>query len=139
MEKELKECKDDSVENENIMLQVKDRFYEKIKESCEYLQAQIDELKNMRNINSHNASNFVSHEKTKIKIPIPSFKGTDQERPVTFLNELDKYIEFMKIQPTESIQIVSQTLEGVAKDWWYVYESDVQGYEQFKDIFKDRF
>ena len=45
----------------------------------------------------------------------------------------------MKIHPTESIQIVYQALVGIAKDWWYVYESDVREYEQFKDLFKDRF
>ena len=62
-----------------------------------------------------------------------------QERPIKFLNDLDKYIEFMRIHPAESIQIVSQALEGIAKDWWYVYESDVQEYEQFEGLFKDRF
>ena len=40
---------------------------------------------------------------------------------------------------SEIIQIVSQVLEGLAKDWWYVYESEVQGYGQFKGLFKDRF
>ena len=45
----------------------------------------------------------------------------------------------MKFNERDSIQIVSQALEGVAKDWWYVYESDVQEYEQFKELFKDRF
>ena len=45
----------------------------------------------------------------------------------------------MKFDERDSIQIVSQALEGVAKDWWYVYESEVQGYEQFKELFKDRF
>ena len=45
----------------------------------------------------------------------------------------------MKFDERDSIQIVSQALEGVAKDWWYVYESDVQGFEQFKELYKDRF
>ena len=45
----------------------------------------------------------------------------------------------MKFDERGSIQIVSQALLGVAKDWWYVYESNVQGYEQFKELFKDRF
>ena len=45
----------------------------------------------------------------------------------------------MKINSVESIQIVSQALEGIAKDWWYIHESEVFEYEQFKDLFKDRF
>ena len=45
----------------------------------------------------------------------------------------------MKINSVESIQIVSQALERIAKDWWYIHESDVLGYEQFKNLFEDRF
>ena len=45
----------------------------------------------------------------------------------------------MKINSIESIQIVSQVLKGIAKDWWYIHESDVLEYEQFKDLFKDKF
>ena len=45
----------------------------------------------------------------------------------------------MRISPAESIQIVSQALGGIAKDWWYVYESNVREYTQFKDLFKDGF
>ena len=36
--------------------------------------------------------------------------------PVKFLNDLDRYISFMKIDARESIQIVSQALEGSTKD-----------------------
>ena len=64
------------------------------------------------------------------------FRGTDQERPVRFLNDLDRYIKFMRIDSIESVQIVSQALE---KDWWYIHKSDVWEYEQFKSLFKDRF
>ena len=30
-------------------------------------------------------------------------------------------------------------MDGIAKDWWYIHESDVRGYDQFKSLFKDRF
>ena len=45
----------------------------------------------------------------------------------------------MKIDARESIQIDSQAFEGIAKDWWYIYESDVLEYEQFKNMFNNRF
>ena len=64
------------------------------------------------------------------------FRGTDQERPVKFLNDLDRYITFMRIDSIESVQIVSQALDGIAKDWWYIHESDVRVYEQFKSYLK---
>ena len=44
----------------------------------------------------------------------------------------------MKINSIEGIQIVSQALEGIAKDWWYIQDSDVFEYEQFKDLLRDR-
>ena len=45
----------------------------------------------------------------------------------------------MKIDARESIQIVLQALEESANDWCYIHESDVLEYEQFKNMFKDRF
>ena len=72
-------------------------------------------------------------------IKIPIFKGTDQERPIKFLNDLEKYIAFMKIDGRESIQIVSPALEAAAKDWWYIHETDVLEYDQFKNLFNERF
>ena len=45
----------------------------------------------------------------------------------------------MKINERESIQIVSQALETAAKDWWYIHENDVLEYDQFKNLFKERF
>ena len=45
----------------------------------------------------------------------------------------------MKINLTERIQIVSQSLEEIAKDWWYFHETDLCEYDQFKELFKDRF
>ena len=125
-------------EKGNLIITVKDNILQKLDDSFSELQWQIDELKKTKTIDSGNVS-LITPEKSRIKIPVPSFKGTDQERPIKFLNDLDKYILLMKIDERDSIQIVSQTLEGVAKDWWYVYESDVQGYEQFKGLFKDRF
>ena len=73
---ELKECKDKFAENNNIILQVKDRFFEKIKKRCENLQAQIDELRMINNSteNSNNTSNFANSEKVKIKYRFPLLK-----------------------------------------------------------------
>ena len=43
------------------------------------------------------------------------FRGTDEERPLKFLNDLDRST-FMRIDSIESVQIVSQALDGIAKD-----------------------
>ena len=103
------------------------------------LQWQIVELKKTKTIDNRGNVGLIIPEKSRITIPVPSFKGTDQERPIKFFNDIDKYILLIKFDERDSIQIASQALEGVAKDWWYVYESDVLGYEQFKELFKDRF
>ena len=136
--KDVKEFKE-VVENDNLIITVKGNILQKLDDSFSELQWQIDELKKTKTIDNSGNVSLITPEKSRIKVPVPSFKGTDQERPIKFLNDLDKYILLMKFDERDSIQIVSQALEGVAKDWWYVYESDVQGYEQFKELFKDRF
>ena len=45
----------------------------------------------------------------------------------------------MKIDGRESMQIVSQALEAAAKDWWYFHETVILEYNQFKNLFKERF
>ena len=124
--RELKDFKD-LVNNDSLIIEVKDNLLIKLNGSCNDLQSQIDELRTSRIINNGiNGNNLtLNSEKSKIKIPIPIFKGTDQERPIKFLNDLEKYIAFMQIDERESIQIVSQALEAAAKDWWYIHETNV--------------
>ena len=121
---------------ENNTIHELHNLLEKLKECCEELQLQIEELKKSK---SNNNYSNLSIEKSKIKIPIRSFKGTDMERPVKFMNELDRYISFIKINSTERIPIISQSLEEIAKDWSYIHQTDVCEYDQFKELFKDRF
>ena len=140
MSRELKDFKD-FVDNDNLIIEVKDNLLIKLNESCNDLQSQIAQLRKSRvNNNGINVNNLtLNSEKTKIKIPIPIFEGTDQERPIKFLNDLEKYIAFMKIDGRESIQIVSQALETAAKYCWYIHETNVLEYDQFKNLFKERF
>ena len=140
LDRELQNFKEE-VEDDDLVIQVKDNILKKLNENYEEIQLQIKELEKFK-INHNNTSNVNSGlnvEKAKIKIPIRMFRCTDQERPVKFLNDLDRYITFMRIDSIESVQIVSQALDGIAKDWWYIHESDVRGYDQFKSLFKDRF
>ena len=114
------------VDNDNLIIIVKDNILQKLDDSFSELQWQIDQLKKTKTIDNSRNVSLITPEKSRIKIPVPSFKGTDQERPIKFWNYLDKYILLMKFDERDSIQIVSQASEGVAKDWWYVYESVVQ-------------
>lgn len=101
---------------------------------------EIQEIKNCIRNQSLIISSSPNHDiSSKLKFPPPSFKGLDTERPIKFLNDLDNYITLKKLSPDESVKILSQTLDGEAKDWWYVHESDVKTYDEFKLLFKDRF
>ena len=75
MNHELLEIKE-MVENDNLILEVKDNLLKNLKESCEELQLHIEELKKSKSNNNDSKANV---EKSRLKIPIPSFKGTDQE------------------------------------------------------------
>ena len=106
------------VEDDDLVIKVKDNILKKLNENYEEIQLQIKELEKFR-VNHNHTSNVYSClnvEKAKIKIPIPMFRSTDQKRPVKFLNDLDRYITFMRIDSIESVQIVSHALDGIAKD-----------------------
>ena len=42
----------------------------------------------------------------------------------------------MRIDSIESVQIVSQALDGIAKDWWYIHESDVRSMNNLKNYLR---
>ena len=116
VDRELQNFKE-VVEEDDLVIKVKDNILKKLNENYEEIHLQIKELEKFK-VNHNHTSNVNSGfnvEKSKIKIPIPMFRGTDQERPVKFLNDLDRYITFMKIDSIESVQIVSQALDGIAK------------------------
>ena len=89
----------------------------KLNENYEEIHIQIKELEKFKVNHNHNSNvnSGLNVEKAKIKFPIPIFRGTHQERPVKFLNDLDRYITFMKIDSIESVQIVSQALDEIAR------------------------
>ena len=91
------------VENHNLIITVKDNILQKLDDSFSDLQWQIDELKKTKTIDNSGNVSLIVPEKSRIKIPVPSFKGTDQERPIKFLNDLDKYILLMKFDERDSI------------------------------------
>lgn len=76
---------------------------------------------------------------SKIKIPFPTFKGFETERPVKFLIDLNTYLRVKKIAENERLSLVLQTLKDIAKDWWFVIADNTNNYNQFKSLFKERY
>ena len=60
---------------------------------------QIKELEKFKVNHNHtnNVKSGLNVEKEKIKISIPMFMSTDQEWPVKFLNDLDRYIHLWEL------------------------------------------
>ena len=96
------------VEDDDLVIKVKDNILKNLNGNYEEIQLQIMELEKFKVNNNHTSyvNSCSNVEKAKIKIRIPMFSGTDQERPVKFLNDLDRYITFMTIDSIESVQIV---------------------------------
>ena len=91
VDRELQNFKE-VVVDDDLVIKVKDNILKKLNENYEEMQLQIKELEKFKVNHSHtsNVNSGLNVEKTKIKIPIPMFRGTDQERPVKFLNDLDR-------------------------------------------------
>ena len=81
VDRELQNFKE-VVEDDDLVIKVKNNILKKLNEN--YEEIQIKELEKFK-VNHNHTSNINSGfnvEKAKIKIPIPMFRGTDQERPV---------------------------------------------------------
>lgn len=75
----------------------------------------------------------------RLKFKPPTFKGDAREKPMKFLSELRKYIDVTNPEFREAMYLISQTLEGPAKDWWYLMENNVVDINDFERKFKERF
>ena len=45
----------------------------------------------------------------------------------------------MKPNFEQLLCLISQALEGDAKDWWYLQEAEIDSYDQFKQRFRERY
>ena len=73
----------------------------------------------------------VSEASHKIKLDIPKFRGLENERPIKFLSEFEKYINLVQPNFDQLLCVISQALEDEAREWWYVQETEIEPFEEF--------
>ena len=84
-------------------------------------------------------NNSGSEAPQRIKLDIPKYRGLENERPVRFLSEFDKYVNVVRPNFDQLLCLISQALLGDAKDWWYLQEAEIDSYDQFIVLFRERY
>ena len=134
-------------ENEEIMLQHRTRFSKeldeavilsneniaKIQEIYSNLQEQIKSI-NEPCLTSTRISSPTENLK-RLNLVLPKFKGEPKERPIKFLGELKRYITLVKPINSELKYILGQAFENGAKKWFQLYESEINDFQQFENLF----
>ena len=69
----------------------------------------------------------------------PIFKDEPNEKPIKFLNELKRCIEFVGPDPASLNYYLGKSLEGEAQNWWYLIQQDVKSWEDFETEFRDQY
>lgn len=129
--KEIKEIEPSNNVEEQIKL---------LREENDQLYESIEKLKNEIKSKPQDTSlNIQSERLAKINITIPKFKGGIYERPIKFLSEFESYISVKNVSFDEFKLLLNQSLESDAKDWWYVNEDSIDNFEEFRNMFKERF
>lgn len=54
------------------------------------------------------------------KINAPVFKNLENERPIKFFNQFERYLDYIKPQKSEFAYIIEQNLGDSVKEWWYL-------------------
>ena len=95
--------------------------FSNVEEKISLLEKENDQLKNTSRLS------WISMQETQrsVKLQLPMFKGTDNDRPMKFLSALKKYVQATKPDTTNLQCIIAQALEEAAKDWWYLVESKI--------------
>ena len=67
----------------------------------------------------------MSEASQRIELDVPKYRGLENERPVKFLLEFEKYVNVVRPNFDQLLCLISQALEGDAKEWWYLQESEI--------------
>ena len=73
------------------------------------------------------------------KISAPVFQGDLTEKPIKFLQEMRRYRQPNKASIEDMKYVLSRSLKGHAVSWWYGVQSSIRDYEEFEELFKDKF
>ena len=82
---------------------------------------------------------FLQETSGSVKLQLPKFKGSENDRPMKFLSALKKYVQATKPDTNNLQCLIAQALEEAAKDWWYLVESKVESLDDFETLFKTSF
>lgn len=80
-----------------------------------------------------------SQAANRIRFNAPSFNGTKTEQPMKFLRELRNYCNVIDSDDEETRYIISQSLKGIASEWWQVAEDESKDWADFVRRFTARF
>ena len=75
----------------------------------------------------------------KVSLELPKFKGLDSERPMKFISDVTRYVNYIKPNFNELLCIIAQSLEDSAKNWWYLQEDEIESFDDFVDKFKNKY
>jgi hypothetical protein len=76
---------------------------------------------------------------SRVRLTLPKFRGAENESPMSYLKDLKNYFDLVQPELPEFKCIISQSLEGNARDWWHLVESEVHAFDDFVDRIKDRY
>lgn len=70
----------------------------------------------------------------KFNIRIPKFgKNDNNRRPMKFIHNLKRYVDFMDPNKIELKCIISEALEGAASHWFNLYENRISTFHDFQE------
>ncbi|XP_023248187.1 uncharacterized protein LOC111643991 [Copidosoma floridanum] len=74
-----------------------------------------------------------------LNLSVPKFKGRDGERPIKFLSELERYVNYVRPRDSDLPCIFAECCEETARDWWYLHEHKAKTLAEFKRKFCERY
>lgn len=128
--------------------QLKEKIETKIDSSIKELDRTVEDLKlkvdkidafSENNPKSPGINGTAPMGQGKIKMRPPTFKVEQAGGPIRFITELNHYLKAVKPDVKEMTYIISRALEGTARDWWCLIESEVVDFESFEKLFRERF
>lgn len=74
-----------------------------------------------------------------VKLIPPKFSGDKKAHPIQFLSALKNYTDVLHISDHDLKVIFSQSMDGAAKQWYYLIEHKVKYFDEFQVFFTERY
>lgn len=133
-QEKIKQLEKRSEENFDDLILTKNNLSKEVTENYQSLHEIINNSLNKSQLNESIIETFKQPALT-----CPIFDESYKFRPIKFLDDFERYLKASKYNHAQLLCLLSQSMNGINSSWYDLIQRDINSFEDFAKLFKDKF